>query len=324
MRVQRRGDGVSRTRWAAIGAAVAVAFGGGGLLTALAADTPSAPSTYVGITPCRVVDTRPAPDNVGSRSTPIGSGETFSTAFIGAVGKCTIPAEAVAVVLNLAIVNPTANSFLTVFPAGGTVPLAANLNYVAGQPPASNAATVRIGTGGQLSFFNLRGTVDVTADVSGYYLPAATGGGTGTTVPPQPTPVIMTVDPFSMQLYNASQTTINNCVTTGPGSSSRFGVIPLSLPAGATVTSLSIAAYGQTGATWVATLMRSSLASTGNLSTQVFGTFGGTFSSNTVQSQISVGSSVVSQDDGWFVDVTLGASPTTVGICRVQVRYTLP
>jgi len=204
MSVQRRRDGMSRTRWAAIGAAISVAIGGGGLLTALAADTPSAPSTYVGITPCRVVDTRPAPDNVGSRSTPIGSGETFSTAFVGAVGKCTIPAEAVAVVLNLAIVNPTASSFLTVFPAGGTVPLAANLNYVAGQPPASNAATVRIGTGGQLSFFNLRGTVDVTADVSGYYLPVATGGGTGSTVPPQPTSIIMTVDPFAAQTSDGS------------------------------------------------------------------------------------------------------------------------
>jgi hypothetical protein len=87
--------GVARSRWAAIGAAVAVALGAGGMLTASAVD--SAPTTYVATTPCRVVDTRPAPDNVGPRSTPLGARETFSTPFVGAVGKCNIPANAVAV-----------------------------------------------------------------------------------------------------------------------------------------------------------------------------------------------------------------------------------
>ena len=48
--------GVRRTRWAAIGAAVAVTLGAGGLLTASAAS--STPSAFVAVVPVRVVDTR--------------------------------------------------------------------------------------------------------------------------------------------------------------------------------------------------------------------------------------------------------------------------
>jgi hypothetical protein len=57
-----------------------------------------------------------------------------------------------------------------VFPAGVARPNAANLNWVAGQPPVSNAVTTDISATGQVSFFNLAGTVDLTADVVGYYV----------------------------------------------------------------------------------------------------------------------------------------------------------
>ena len=120
--------GRHRSRWAAIGAAVAVAFGGGGLLGASASD--SAPGNYVAITPCRVVDTRPAPDNVGPRATPIGPAETYSTAFVGAVGTCNIPTNAVAVVLNLAVVNPTAGSYLYVPTVAAPITISYNLSGV--------------------------------------------------------------------------------------------------------------------------------------------------------------------------------------------------
>ena len=52
---------------------VAVLVAGGGLLTASAAGSSTA-SSFVPITPCRLLDTRPASDNVGPRSTPIGAG----------------------------------------------------------------------------------------------------------------------------------------------------------------------------------------------------------------------------------------------------------
>ena len=65
-----RNGSFSRSRWAAVGAAVAVSLGAGGVgWLAHAANTP--PSTFVGIAPCRLFDTRPAPDNVGDRNTPL-------------------------------------------------------------------------------------------------------------------------------------------------------------------------------------------------------------------------------------------------------------
>ena len=47
-----------RSRWAAIGAAVAVSLGAGTLFVASAAD--SEPSSFVAVTPTRIVDTREA------------------------------------------------------------------------------------------------------------------------------------------------------------------------------------------------------------------------------------------------------------------------
>jgi len=316
LRVEGR-DQVSRSRWAAIGAALAVAIGGGGLLSASAADAPpSSPGTYVGITPCRVVDTRPAPDNVGPRSTPIGDGETYSTAFTGAVGKCNIPANAIAVVLNLAIVNPTGNSFLTVFPAGATVPLAANLNFVAGQAPASNAATVQVGANGQISFFNLRGNVDVTADVSGYYLPA--GGGT---------PLIMTFDPMLMQTADGTPMVNQNGCVSNTSSSGYYGQIPLSVPAGAAVTGYSMTVIGNPGRTWGARLMhRHPNGSVFYSVDQAFGALGGSFTpgSSQLQAQQSVGSAIVASDrDAWYISVGLDG-PLAVSICNVELYYTEP
>jgi len=322
MIVQRRRDGVSRTRWVAIGAAVAVAFGGGGLLTALAVDAPpSSPGSYVGITPCRVVDTRPGSDNVGPRATPIGAGETFTTPFVGTVGKCTIPANVIAVVLNVAVVNPSASSFLTVFPGGSDKPLAANLNWVAGQPPVSNAVTVRVGTtGGQVSFFNLAGNVDVTADVSGYYLPATTSGGS------TPTPLQMTFDPMLMQTSDGTPMVNQNGCVSNTSSSGYSGQIPLTVPAGATVTGYSMTVIGSTARTWGASLWhRHPNGSTAYAVDRAFGALGGTFTAgNPLQAQQSVGTGIVVSDrDGWYILVGLDG-PLTVSICNVQLYYTMP
>ena len=59
------GKGLWRTRWAAIGAAVAVAVGAGGLLAASAAE--SVPSSFIAVTPVRLVDSRVALGLTGRR-----------------------------------------------------------------------------------------------------------------------------------------------------------------------------------------------------------------------------------------------------------------
>jgi hypothetical protein len=158
-----------RSPWAAVGAAVALTLGSGGLFTASATTSSGERDVFVPIAPCRLLDTRPAPDNVGTRNTPLTPGETFIATVRGTNGNCTIPADATGISVNVAIIQPSAASFLTVFPADAPRPLAASLNWIAGQAPTPNAVTARLSTDGKLAFYNLAGTVNVAADVNGYY-----------------------------------------------------------------------------------------------------------------------------------------------------------
>jgi hypothetical protein len=167
--------GVSaRSRYASVGAIVAVLLGGGGLLTTSAAGTPGA-SSFVPITPCRLFDTRPA-TLVGVRNSPLGAQATFTATVWGSNGNCSIPSGATGVSMNVVAVNPTAPSFLTVFPADQPQPLASSLNWVAGQSPTPNAVTVSLSAAGKISFYNNTGTVDLAADIVGYYLSAGDPG----------------------------------------------------------------------------------------------------------------------------------------------------
>jgi hypothetical protein len=162
-----------RARWSAIGAAVAVVLGAGGLMTATAVENSGEKSVFVPITPCRVMDTRAAPQTVGPRSKPLAAAETHTIAITGTNGNCTIPGDATGVSMNVTAVNPTADSFLTVFPADAPQPLASNLNYAAGQNPVPNAVTVDLSANGRISFYNNGGTADVVADIVGYYQSSA-------------------------------------------------------------------------------------------------------------------------------------------------------
>ena len=165
-----------RSRWAAIGAVVSVTLGAGGLQVANAVFAgPQGPNPVTTlITPCRLMDTR-SPGGVGTRTTPIASGETYEVH--ASSGNCTIPAAATGIVTNVTIANPGSSGFLTVFPADVAKPLASNLNWVAGQSPTPNAVTTGLsttGTIGNIKIFNGGGTgsVNVIVDIVGYISPA--------------------------------------------------------------------------------------------------------------------------------------------------------
>lgn len=164
---------VSRARWAAIGAAIAVTLGGGGIGIANAMVEEGPKPVFVSITPCRLLDTRTVSNfNTGPRSTPIGMNETYTVKAAGGTnGDCNeIPATAVALVMNVTLTNPTANTFVTVFPSNVTRPNAANLNALAGDTrPIPNLVSTPLSPTGEFSIYNLDGTVNVVADVAGYY-----------------------------------------------------------------------------------------------------------------------------------------------------------
>lgn len=155
-----------RSRWAAIGAAVAVVLGAGGLAVAHAATPADVPANFHALTPVRVFDTRD-----GTGGVPIGPIAAGASLDVQVAGTNGVPTDATAVGLNVTVVNGSTSSYLTVWPTGQTRPLASSVNWTNGDA-TPNGVTVSLGAGGKLSFFNFAGTVHVLADVAGYYTSA--------------------------------------------------------------------------------------------------------------------------------------------------------
>lgn len=114
------------------------------------------------VTPVRALDTR---NGTGGVSAPVGQGASIDLTVRGANG---IPAGASAIVMNTTAVTPNAASYLTAWPTGVTRPLASNLNYVVGDI-VPNLVQVGIGSNGKVSLFNNAGSVDLVADLTGYF-----------------------------------------------------------------------------------------------------------------------------------------------------------
>ncbi|MEZ5142891.1 MAG: glycoside hydrolase family 76 protein [Acidimicrobiales bacterium] len=134
--------------------------------------TSSAPSgsIFSAVVPTRVLDSR---DGTGGYTTGWGPATTRPVTVAG--GTTPVPADATAVVVNLTGVLPTATTHLTVWPTGQPMPTASNLNL----PPGDvrpNLVIAKVGTDGTASIYNNSGTLDVVADVVGWFGPSGTGG----------------------------------------------------------------------------------------------------------------------------------------------------
>jgi hypothetical protein len=172
---------VWRSRWAAIGAAVAVTLGAGGLISVGAA---SPDSMFVAIDPVRVLDTR---DDIGL-SGRFADGQNRLLDVTGTIPVvlasgvegtgAPVPNGATAVVANVTAVFPTSAGFVSVRPGTATgEPTTSNLNFTTGGVVVPNSVTVALPTSGpragELSLF-FRGTgptatTDLLVDVVGYY-----------------------------------------------------------------------------------------------------------------------------------------------------------
>ncbi|MFL6166881.1 MAG: hypothetical protein ACJ710_11380, partial [Ornithinibacter sp.] len=121
--------------------------------------TPDAGAGFTAVSPVRVLDTR---TGVGAPTAKVGAGGTVSVTIPG------LPAGATAVTMNVTATRPTATSFVSVYPGGTARPGASTLNVVAGQTVA-NLVTVALGAGNRVTLYNSAGTVDLVADLAGYY-----------------------------------------------------------------------------------------------------------------------------------------------------------
>ena len=118
------------------------------------------------VPPCRVIDTRnpagalggPALASAGTRSFPIA-------------GTCGIPADAVAVAVNVTVLGPTVSGNLEIHPTGGPPTSTSTINFTAGQIRANNSL-LTLGVDGEISVtpnLSAAGTVQLLLDVTGYF-----------------------------------------------------------------------------------------------------------------------------------------------------------
>ena len=153
-----------RSRWAAIGAAVAVSLGAGGIFVAQAAPGPLE-STIVSVTPERILDTRD-PVNLGLPGpfiSPVGQKLQVTGSIPTATGtKIVVPTGATGVLLNVTSVSATANGFISIRPGDATgTPSTSSLNVTAGIT-VPNSVQVSMPTAGPNA-----GKIDITWDALG-------------------------------------------------------------------------------------------------------------------------------------------------------------
>jgi hypothetical protein len=128
-------------------------------------------STFVPITPCRIVNTQNPAGKlaVGETRSYRMSGNTSSQ---GGAAACGIPSVATALEVSITAVGAEGNGYLRVFPAGQAEPNATFLNYTS-VFNAENTGTVRVqgGLGNNLSVKAYQRRTHVVIDVQGYYVP---------------------------------------------------------------------------------------------------------------------------------------------------------
>lgn len=162
------GSGLFKRMCRAAGAGASMLLLASGLGVAAAVIAPS-PAMAAGsdffrpVTPDRASDTR----FTAFGALPLLPGEARAARIVGYGG---VPADAVAVALNITVTAPTTNGFITVYPADLPRPNVSNLNFVAGQTVA-NMVTTAVSPDGDIMVYNgsAAATVHVIVDVTGWY-----------------------------------------------------------------------------------------------------------------------------------------------------------
>jgi endosialidase-like protein len=145
--------------------ALGILLGLAALLGLTSAAGAAGEAAFLGLTPCRLVDTR-GNGFVGAFGPPAlitGVPRNFPLQ-----GQCGIPATALAVSLNVTATATQGQGFLLLHPQGGVQPLVSTLNYVAGETVA-NAAIVPLGASGGLTVVAGVSGAELILDVNGYF-----------------------------------------------------------------------------------------------------------------------------------------------------------
>ena len=119
-------------------------------------------SGFHSLVPNRILDTR---TGNGAPLIKVGHEGLVDLAVAGRGG---VPSGAKSVVMNVTAVEPTANSYITVWPSGEGRPDSSNLNTAPGFT-VPNLVVAKLGSDGHANIFNAAGEVHLLADVVGWF-----------------------------------------------------------------------------------------------------------------------------------------------------------
>lgn len=125
---------------------------------------------FVGLSPDRRVDTRSGVGGFTEKvtpSTPISIPMAGTVATLPDGSAITVPGDAAAVALNVAVVRGASQGFVTLWPCGTDMPLAANVNFASGAV-VSNGVVAPIGADGSVCLHS-SATADIVVDLNGFF-----------------------------------------------------------------------------------------------------------------------------------------------------------
>jgi sulfatase-modifying factor enzyme 1 len=203
----KEGGHMRRPGWLRTMAAwVGIALVACGMLAAPTAARASGEALFVGLTPCRLVDTRG--NGFAGPFGPPGLPASVPRDF-PLIGQCGLPAEALAVSLNVTATNTLGPGFFALYPAGGATPLVSTLNYLVGETIA-NAALVPLSPGGITAVAGVSGA-DLILDVNGYFVDVAFAGCPPSMVRSGPT----CIDKYEASVWETTDPTVMRKIRAG-------------------------------------------------------------------------------------------------------------
>ncbi len=124
---------------------------------------------FTPVGPARVVDTRVGFATIDGVDAGGGTVGAAAVTTFRVTGRAGVPATGVgAVAINVTAINQTLLTHLTVYPAGTPRPTASVLNPKPGLV-ASNLVIAKVSPAGEISIFNLQGSLDLIVDIAGWF-----------------------------------------------------------------------------------------------------------------------------------------------------------
>jgi hypothetical protein len=157
--------------------------------------TPPVMDRYTALPPARFLDTATSL-GLGTRPPgPVGAGQTvqaqLNTSW-GKTGAPGVPVAATAVTVEITIVNPSADTSVTIFPTGDAAFDALTVDASAGSGTTTALTTVKVGLFGTVMMRNASGNANITLDVVGWWGPTAASTLVPATIPTRTTTAVAT------------------------------------------------------------------------------------------------------------------------------------